>query len=134
METKNFENNLVDLYGKFNKSQDKMRPVKRRRIGLLTKDRGADGVNEPEQERRVTVVEEGDAITVTFDGDTEEELEDELDEDEVEEGNHSSMDSSPLTTRVLIRYISTFCLFRFWQNIILFRHSIIFNLNFCLTF
>ena len=96
-----------------------MRPVKRRRIGLLTKDRGADGVNEPEQERRVTVVEEGDAITVTFDGDTEEELEDELDEDEVEEGNHSSMDSSPLTTRVLIRYTLTFYLFWFWKNILL---------------
>ena len=96
-----------------------MRPVKRRRIGLLTKDRGADGVNEQEQERRVTVVEEGDAITVTFDGDTEEELEDELDEDEVEEGNHSSMDSSPLTTRVLIRYTLTFYLFWFWKNITL---------------
>ena len=74
-----------------------MKPVKRRRIGLLTKDRGADGTNEPEQDRRVTVVEEGDSITVTFDGDTEEELEDELDE-EVEDG-----DASPLTTRVLIR-------------------------------
>ena len=81
----------------FDKSKYKMKPVKRRRIGLLTKDRGADGTNEPEQDRRVTVVEEGDSITVTFDGDTEEELEDELDE-EVEDG-----DASPLTTRVLIR-------------------------------
>ena len=81
----------------FDKSKYKMKPVKRRRIGLLTKDRGADGANEPEQDRRVTVVEEGDSITVTFDGDTEEELEDELDE-EVDDG-----DASPLTTRVLIR-------------------------------
>ena len=84
-----------------------MKPAKRRRIGLLTKDRGADGTNEPEQDRRVTVVEEGDAITVTFDGDTEEELDDDLDEEDVEEGNHSSMDASPLTTRVLIRYVFT---------------------------
>ena len=89
---------------KYSASKDNMKPVKRRRIGLLTKENGGDGMNEPEQETRITVRDEGDALAVTFGGDTEDELEDEIDEDEVEEGNNSSIDASPLTTRVLIRY------------------------------
>jgi len=75
-----------------------MKPGKRRRIGLLTKERSGNGVNESEQETRITVRDEGDALAVTFGGDTEDELEDEIDEDEGDEG----VDVSPLTTRVLI--------------------------------
>ena len=83
-----------------------MKPGKRRRIGLLTKERGADGTVESEQETQETgirsIVDEGDAITVTFGGDTEDELEDELEDDDVDTP-HSSMETSPLTTKVLIR-------------------------------
>ena len=77
-----------------------MKPGKRRRIGLLTKDAGTD---ESEQETRATIIEQDDEVVVTFGGDTEDELEDEYDDDDVD-GQHSSMDSSPLTTRVRIRY------------------------------
>lgn len=76
-----------------------MKPGKRRRIGLLTKDAGTD---ESEQETRATIIEQDDEVVVTFGGDTEDELEDEYDDDG--DGQHSSMDSSPLTTRVRIRY------------------------------
>ena len=79
-----------------------MKPAKRRRIGLLTKERGADGGNETEQETRATVIEEDDVIQVTFGGDTEDELEDELDDEDVD-GQPPSIEASPLTTRVLIR-------------------------------
>jgi len=74
-----------------------MKPGKRRRIGLLTKDAGTD---ESEQETRATIIEQDDEVVVTFGGDTEDELEDEYDDDG--DGQHSSMDSSPLTTRVRI--------------------------------
>ena len=81
-----------------------MKPGKRRRIGLLTKDAGTD---ESEQETRATIIEQDDEVVVTFGGDTEDELEDEYDDDDVD-GQHSSMDSSPLTTRVRIRYCYIF--------------------------
>ena len=81
-----------------------MKPGKRRRIGLLTKDAGND---ESEQETRATIIEQEDEVVVTFGGDTEDELEDEYDDDDGE-GQHSSMDSSPLTTRVRIRYYYIF--------------------------
>ena len=82
-----------------------MRPNKRRRIGLLAnRETVVDGANESEPETRATVVEEGDVIKVTFGGDTEDELEDELDEDEEVGGHHTPMEASPLTTRVLLRY------------------------------
>ena len=80
-----------------------MKPGKRRRIGLLTKDAGTD---ESEQETRATIIEQDDEVVVTFGGDTEDELEDEYDDDG--DGQHSSMDSSPLTTRVRIRYYYIF--------------------------
>ena len=81
-----------------------MKPGKRRRIGLLTKDAGTD---ESEQETRATIIEQDDEVVVTFGGDTEDELEDEYDDDDGD-GQHSSMDSSPLTTRVRIRYYYIF--------------------------
>ena len=80
-----------------------MKPGKRRRIGLLTKDAGTD---ESEQETRATIIEQDDEVVVTFGGDTEDELEDEYDDDG--DGQHSSMDSSPLTTRVRLRYYYIF--------------------------
>ena len=81
-----------------------MKPVKRRRIGLLTKERNDDGTNESGQETRAHVIEEDDnTIKITIGGDTEDELEDELDDDDVDI-HHSSTEASPLTTRVLIRY------------------------------
>jgi len=80
-----------------------MKPVKRRRIGLLTKERGDDGTNESGQETRAHVIEEDDnTINITIGGDTEDELEDELDDDD-DDIHHSSTEASPLMTRVLIR-------------------------------
>ena len=91
-----------------------MKASKRRKIGVLAKrDPRIDRTSESEPETRATVVEEGDVIKVTFGGDTEDELEDEVDEDEVDEDeddedevgrqNFAQLDASPLTTRVLIR-------------------------------
>ena len=77
-----------------------MRPTKRRKIGVLSTPRRGEttvGTSESEQETRATVVEEGNEIIIKFGGDTEDELEDDIDEDQNYE------DSSPLTTRVLIR-------------------------------
>ena len=97
-----------------------MRPVKRRRI-VTNRENRADGENEPEQVQaieRATVIEEADVVTVTFGGDTEDELEDELDEDD-EAG--APTDTSPLTTRVLLRYYNN--LYQLWslkiENILL---------------
>ena len=102
--SKRFEKKEINQIHKGYKAQlqntQNMKPGKRRRIGLLTKDAGTD---ESEQETRATIIEQEDEVVVTFGGDTEDELEDEYDDDDVD-GQHSSMDSSPLTTRVRIRY------------------------------
>ena len=89
----------------------------------MTKDAGND---ESEQETRATIIEQDDEVVVTFGGDTEDELEDEYDDDDGE-GQHSSMDSSPLTTRVRIRY---YYIFHIQTNVIFVPTILIINFFF----